>query len=47
MQQDALQDIVRNTKFDVEDYMHRVDKTIADRKIQSKYYDKISDYVLR
>ena len=47
MGQQRLTDIIRNTKFQVESYMLRVDKAIENRHIESEYYDKITDYVLR
>ena len=43
MGQQRLTDIIRNTKFQVESYMLRVDKAIENRHIESKYYDKITD----
>ena len=47
MDQKNLKNIIRNTKFEVENYVHRMDKIIKERKIESKYYDNITDYVLR
>ena len=47
MGQQKLNDIIRDTRFRVEDYMHRVDKTIPNRHIESEYYDKITGFVLR
>ena len=42
-----LRDILTNTKFQVEDYVHRVDKTIKNKKIPTVFYEKIGEYVLQ
>ena len=37
-----LRELIKDVRFDVEFYMHKVDKTIPNRHIAADYYDTIA-----